>query len=123
VPTVAIRERRTVGQASPEFEWLESGAVAPMDGLEFNTAQGLIQELKPSGCYGEPASILEVRIDDGQSPGSSETLGPSHWLLHEVQGHTRDHERQADYDEEWSASNRGTCPVCSTRMFKIGANK
>jgi hypothetical protein len=29
------------------------------------TAQGLIRELKPSGCYGESASTLEVRIDDG----------------------------------------------------------
>jgi hypothetical protein len=77
-----------------------------MDGLEFDTAKGLIRELKSSGCYGEPASTLEVRIDDGQSPGGSETLDPSHWLLHEVQGYTRDHERQADHHEEWSASNR-----------------
>ena len=80
---------------------------AALDAVELHIGWVLIRELRASGCYGEAESTLEVRIDDGQSPCGSENLRPSHWLLHEVQGHTRDHECQADYDEEWSAGYRG----------------
>ena len=64
-------------------------------------------ESLPAAMVDQYQSTLEAR-HDGQSHCHSQNH--SHWLLHEMQDHARDHECQADHDEEWPASDRRDLP-------------
>jgi hypothetical protein len=41
-------------------------------------------------------------------------------LLPEVQDPAGDAKRDADHDENGKPATEGKCPVCGTKMFKIG---